>query len=395
MSAEGQKLRGSCHACAASKVRCSKEKPICSRCSKRGTTCEYLITKRPGRKQLNNRSTAKESSNTSRTSLATVPQGLLEPDPMSTAIPLADQPPWSPPGTTPSSLDVFSSLFDSAEGSWSLPLADWDNEVDEYLTHLAMPRTANSEPLDAEGGITSSHNTSSNSPARPPGDIISLFSRSAPSSRASPSPRSRRPDNAGEHRRPSSCTCLNSALDLLKRLTTSDPRDDCTSGAPQDESTGGRRSIDAMIQINQQTMDQIYTMLYCGCSEDSYLQAVVALIIFKALDRYAMAVSRPVIAADGDELRTESEAVVGGAAAVTDSRLSAAQRVLGELHRVQRVLNQLSQRSVALPASDRLLPSKNASSAVSTIVMDHLERELRKQLGTLSSEIIKMLQLAE
>ncbi|EAU31626.1 predicted protein [Aspergillus terreus NIH2624] len=168
MSAEGHKLRGSCHACAASKVRCSKEKPTCSRCSKRGTTCEYLITKRPGRKQLNNRSTAKESSNTTRTSLATVPQGLLEPDPMSTAIPLADQPPWSPPGTTPSSLDVFSSLFDSAEGSWSLPLADWDNEVDEYLTHLAMPRTANSEPLDAEGGITSSHNTSSNSPARPP-----------------------------------------------------------------------------------------------------------------------------------------------------------------------------------------------------------------------------------
>jgi hypothetical protein len=45
------KLRDSCSACAASKVKCTKEKPSCSRCAKRGTTCDYLVTKRPGRKQ--------------------------------------------------------------------------------------------------------------------------------------------------------------------------------------------------------------------------------------------------------------------------------------------------------------------------------------------------------
>jgi hypothetical protein len=45
-----RKLRDSCRACASSKVKCRKEKPACSRCTKRGIACEYLPTKRGGRK---------------------------------------------------------------------------------------------------------------------------------------------------------------------------------------------------------------------------------------------------------------------------------------------------------------------------------------------------------
>lgn len=41
------KLRDSCHACASSKVKCHKEKPTCSRCRKRGITCEYFAHRRP------------------------------------------------------------------------------------------------------------------------------------------------------------------------------------------------------------------------------------------------------------------------------------------------------------------------------------------------------------
>lgn len=44
------KLRETCHACACSKLRCSKEKPACSRCAKRGFTCTYVTAKRSGRK---------------------------------------------------------------------------------------------------------------------------------------------------------------------------------------------------------------------------------------------------------------------------------------------------------------------------------------------------------
>ncbi|KAK5654599.1 hypothetical protein OQA88_7229 [Cercophora sp. LCS_1] len=47
---EPTKLRDSCNACAVSKIKCSKEKPICARCTKRGQRCEYFATRRAGRK---------------------------------------------------------------------------------------------------------------------------------------------------------------------------------------------------------------------------------------------------------------------------------------------------------------------------------------------------------
>src|SRR5947208_442156 len=65
------KLRDSCHACASSKLKCYKEKPTCSRCAKRGITCEYVATKRGGRKH-ENRSSINDSSNTSPGATATI-----------------------------------------------------------------------------------------------------------------------------------------------------------------------------------------------------------------------------------------------------------------------------------------------------------------------------------
>ncbi|KAL2194799.1 hypothetical protein P885DRAFT_80108 [Corynascus similis CBS 632.67] len=49
------KLRDSCHNCAASKQRCTKEKPSCVRCLKRGKTCEYQQSKRAGRARAETR----------------------------------------------------------------------------------------------------------------------------------------------------------------------------------------------------------------------------------------------------------------------------------------------------------------------------------------------------
>ncbi|KAK8022718.1 hypothetical protein PG993_013485 [Apiospora rasikravindrae] len=49
-------MRDSCRACANSKVKCRREKPTCSRCAKRKVPCEYLPTKRGGRKSLRPRS---------------------------------------------------------------------------------------------------------------------------------------------------------------------------------------------------------------------------------------------------------------------------------------------------------------------------------------------------
>lgn len=43
------KLRASCDACAASKVKCSKDHPICLRCSTNGTACVYGLSRKHGK----------------------------------------------------------------------------------------------------------------------------------------------------------------------------------------------------------------------------------------------------------------------------------------------------------------------------------------------------------
>ncbi|KAJ5506981.1 hypothetical protein N7453_005938 [Penicillium expansum] len=50
LSPTGPKLRDSCKSCSASKIKCTKEKPQCMRCAKRGMACEYLESKRARRK---------------------------------------------------------------------------------------------------------------------------------------------------------------------------------------------------------------------------------------------------------------------------------------------------------------------------------------------------------
>ncbi|KAH6629941.1 aflatoxin regulatory protein-domain-containing protein [Chaetomium sp. MPI-SDFR-AT-0129] len=48
--AEPTKFRDSCNACAVSKIKCTRTKPVCGRCTKRGYHCEYVPTRRAGRK---------------------------------------------------------------------------------------------------------------------------------------------------------------------------------------------------------------------------------------------------------------------------------------------------------------------------------------------------------
>src|SRR5262245_29540447 len=51
------KLRASCDACAASKVKCSKEHPICARCNTNGSQCVYGVSRthgKPGRTRKKN-----------------------------------------------------------------------------------------------------------------------------------------------------------------------------------------------------------------------------------------------------------------------------------------------------------------------------------------------------
>ena len=75
-SLETPRLKESCDKCSASKVRCTKEKPFCTRCDKLGYTCFYSPARRAGRpyrsrKQLPERRDSEELSHASARDITT------------------------------------------------------------------------------------------------------------------------------------------------------------------------------------------------------------------------------------------------------------------------------------------------------------------------------------
>ncbi|KAJ5089208.1 hypothetical protein N7532_007892 [Penicillium argentinense] len=55
------KLKDSCDMCSSSKIKCNKEKPVCSRCRKLGYPCFYSPARRIGRPHPNRRTTIRKS----------------------------------------------------------------------------------------------------------------------------------------------------------------------------------------------------------------------------------------------------------------------------------------------------------------------------------------------
>ncbi|KAJ5769694.1 hypothetical protein N7520_004253 [Penicillium odoratum] len=291
---------------------------------------------------------------------------------------------------TPSDSDTFSNLFDGTENSLSSAITTWSSEFDDYLAPFSGLESVALDFLDAGPlGPTVGHqmNSSSSSAsgsgsAVPPEDTISLFGRPVPA----PNPPVLYSTDAGNRDRQKSsslqspCSCLPRALDLLKRLAAADQAPGQTN---KSHSKGPAQSLDITITTNQQIMDTLGIILQCSCSQDSYLLATVSLVIFKCFDLYAAAAAnerlaqaqRPPPASiriDGNLIENDE----------LDSRMAAAQRVLGELHRVQQCIARLS---------PKLQACGDTASALSEGLLGHLEPELRRRLGTLSMGLIQTL----
>lgn len=127
----------------------------------------------------------------------------------------------------------------------------------------------------------------------------------------------------------------------------------------------------AIVAENQQTVEVISSILQCQCSQDGYLPTIVALVLFKVMDWYeAVARVLPISSSS-----SSSSSLSGAQSLGRDGKLSqfssssghspdmvvhqqhhkpgygadgedlgrmAAQLILSQLHRVQRVVNQLS-----------------------------------------------------
>jgi len=427
------KLRDSCHVCAASKIKCNKEKPTCARCAKRGLTCEYFVTKRAGRRHdarpsekpnVTQALPGSSSSTSSETRISTSPN-IIQP---------------SPRQHTSDYSDILPNFLSPADpASWST-LTTLDTDIDDFFgSPLFFPMPETSDPgiltqphIDLRGvnnGLLDSNDATA---LLTPDDAVSVIDetaselpnlskpRSPPNSRASTTSAAQ---SFQGFRSESPYCCLIRALDLVTQLFPN-ASTACTRSRRQDyeNATCQILTIKSVVANNEQTIEAVSDMLQCSCSQDSYMLAILSLIVFKVLGWYAAAARETPVTDDSqssskphsDHRRhslCHSEQVLQSPTVVGSYRIDgddqgrmAAQLILSELHRVQQLVNLLSQRikghgmrngAVGTPNSHPdgrdTLSDGESTLPFSAPMLDQLETDLRKRLRALSSKIVDML----
>ncbi|KAH7303315.1 aflatoxin regulatory protein-domain-containing protein [Stachybotrys elegans] len=434
--AAGPKLRDSCHACASSKVKCHKEKPTCSRCAKRGITCEYFVTRRGGRPNHERRSTITgshtgSSTMTTKKNIPALSMWLASNSMLPTDLAMSLMVPHPSPQsttTTPSANFITDACpVDPALGSLSESLADLNNtDIEKFLASpISLSDTNLLSQSDFFWGIESASSSVQGNVAtfqdsfcfvdeslRAPSTAIF----SPPNSLASPLYTGSNSDQASSHKedhRPLSSLsgpsesslpgcCLVKALDLMKDLFPNSTTTCSVSSSPKDDSLLPP-NIETVITQNRLTIEALGFILQCPCSQDGYLLSVVALTVFKVLRWYAAAAGKTQAAPSPAETVIQTPAKVGSYCLEGEHwGHMATKLVLSELHRVQRLVNVLSERLQLSNLMDSDASANNAARRASNsdlevgmtspfpaAILDQLGLGLKSQLKALSQDIIE------
>ncbi|RYP66988.1 hypothetical protein DL771_007484 [Monosporascus sp. 5C6A] len=404
----GVKLRDSCQACAASKVKCSKDKPTCARCKERGTTCQYLVTQRTGRKfRRRNSENVQNNATPGQTITPPLSTSPYSPGEVKTAtgVPFLD----SPFTTLDTSLDDFIASLPTPP-SLSLPATPNQNgrnqpNVSPEYTQEGYP--ASSCPLNPadiplpsyEDPLYASNETTLD-PLEYGLDALACSFQTTQLSQLGATPSlnggSEQPD------------CLKTALRLMGDLSC---RESPLSASPTPTGYEHQAApLQTIIEKNREAIETISAMLQFACSQDGYFLVVVSLVISKVLSGYAAAARVPsTVENDKQSLSTPVSASSSRWPTITAERIPTpplkteeidpmtAQRVLNELYRVQGLIDQLAskvqlcaRRNNSFSSEDSLLDNDTTPTSFpfSATVLSQLTSELRKRLSALSLELI-------
>lgn len=420
------RLRDSCDACAASKVKCDKVKPSCSRCMSRDTQCIYRFAKRSGRQKETETTTAKAPPPPNPEMHTPVNVNLSQSNPT-----MSHANPAMPDVQTFSQLSNYSS-------STSTPFAhDLDNLLssfpsDESYTSLSSlsndifsQNQSNAECLDlsfmepdnqadvpialqtccfAEGGM--SEQPPQNEQARLTEAFPALdFAQNQHNLGASYKGSNSQPNHFSSNL---SHDCAAQAINHLGQIFPCDISD----GSHLDNE-GGINLISSVIASNKGKIEAVSKLLGCYCMEDGYLLMIISIIILKLLDRYSAAIHRTTLS--GTESRSsrlslyKSPIPKGGLPAEDDNEAAdqcrlASQLILSDLQRVQGLIGLLTRRcetygslgktpgkGISILYGHEVQTDREGGAAGFSSVLRQIEDVLRKRVRVLSTEIIDLL----
>lgn len=437
-----RKLRDSCFSCSSSKVKCSKEKPTCSRCARRGLVCGYMASRRTGRTSLLGKRPAPPPTTADPESLTRAQQHNI------TACRAREfhsskspSPPYITPALTPPSTasnasdnglhagaDVWRAILSPGPGIDDAALTSLSDSTTNFDELFASVFTPMLETSSMEAPLQSDPHLTTPPPPLPTSmvglDDMSICNQDYFSCEdfglgdmvgfGTPPPEPRR-------------CCMSVALDLLMQLFPNAPTA-CTMPGSQ-PATCKVPNLDSVISENKRIIEAITKLLDCPCSQDEYLLAIVSLVVFKIMAWYSAAAgdkslmdpgmsgNNPFVARPeqlgpssfGEHVLQAPTTIGNYCVDGNDRSRMAAQLVLSELHRVQRLVNSLSKRLENIRVRNCGLPSPSSASSscygdsgdsqihdakvtpLSAPTFSQLETDLRKRLRMVSSETIDIL----
>nr|QFQ50473.1 transcription factor [Aspergillus pachycristatus] len=413
-----RKLRESCISCSRSKVKCNKEKPTCSRCVRRGLPCEYMVSRRTGRTRVIGVEQPKTAppppSTPTNTTAATTATKAGPPVTTDNAVhtPVVTTAPSPKPAqvqSPPAESDLWGAIL-SPNTSTSTDLSSLLSVNTNFSQLFASLSPSLLEGMDGMDAEMNAPELGALSVADPSSSMMQGLE--APDAAQPPS------SNTTGH-----FCCLSICLDTLMRLF---PNAGVSCERPGHEGNPGKLlTIESVIEDNKQILDTAQTILDCRCAEDEYVVTLVSLIVFKVLGWY-VAVARDRSSDPGREedfnWSTAQDSRRGSVSSFEEQVLHlptvvgsycidghhqsrmAAQLVLSELYRVQRLVTQVSRRlesirrrssSSSSSASSNTPDSEGGiSTPLSSTTLAHLEDDLRKRLRAVSSETISILRRA-
>ncbi|KAI0403079.1 hypothetical protein F4802DRAFT_323545 [Xylaria palmicola] len=322
------KLRDSCLACSSSKIRCPREKPACSRCVRRKVNCEYLTSRRAGRKHdvfdshssrnnaTLNKAVIASASPGAMAMLQSIPNSTFGVNTTTTTTTTAATATATSPITTvtdpiflltPQSFgseapSEAALVKDASQTYPSLLVAD-GFDFDALLAPLAsfpIPDEFDTDLLLSSSlDLTNSHDSNSSldgmsgsvafSPDMPTGghDHVSQTTFCGHTSDEPIGRICNVESSCGIIG--TCCSCLIQIIELMKQLF---PRPSPVS-TPSTMGSGvcaqALPSASTIIERNRSSIDTVSEVLACPCSDDAHILAITAQVVSKVLQWYAIA----------------------------------------------------------------------------------------------------------
>ncbi len=397
-----KRLKDTCNSCALSKVKCSRDRPSCTRCEDRGIYCYYSPSQRSGRRSA-------PSSVGAAPAVATIrlPNGTPNFDYLNT-------PPSSTVAGFASDMSPFPEFPKDHYNGDTLPLwgsgvvtglhlngSGFDTEMTSALDYAVTGNNDFESPIHCSNGMdlqssTNSHDMNS---------FLSSLGQPNHSAQSTPFSLHETRQNPFFVEKQSTTdkphSCLNLALNILPSLHHPPPTCTLASVLPGERNSSQLPTVDYVISTNKAFIDSVTIMLSCSCSLDEQVASILSLIASKIMAWYAAAARD----ADGNESSCQStiepsERVLHLPTTIgkyqldgVDRRRMRAQLILSELHRVVRLVELLSKRfeEARLRTEDKGTNTHNSHDWISASTFVRLEADLRTRLRAVTKETIAIL----